>query len=175
MERILLADTVTQDDLDDVRLKHGFRLANVIAARSGIPAQQVLLTSDRRHLLQVVDDTQLGVRYVVVTGPQEVETRTVVEAALPTIGGAEVDRMLDQGEPRALGLAALMHPTARPHVLQAFDRAFIDRRDAVRTFALVASAYARWPELRSRVSRVAGTDPGEAIRERALLILDAWP
>ena len=175
MERIVLRDGVSLDDVDDARLARGWRVANLVTARPGVPAQQLLLTRDRRHLMHVVDDAQLGVRYLVVSGPEPSVVRREIEAALPTVDEESLRGALAAGEPRALGLAALMCTAARPDVLQAFDRAFVDRVEAVRVAALVAAAYARWPELEPRIARVAQTDPSASLRERALLILDAWP
>jgi hypothetical protein len=176
VERIVLLDTVSPDDIDDARVKHGFRLANVVAARPGfVPAQQVLLTADRRHVLHFIEDGQLQLRYVVVSGPDEKATRRQIEEALPTVDDAALSDLLAKGDPRGLAVAALTCAEARPDALVAFDQAFIDRAERVRELALIASAYARWPALRPRVMRVAGTDPSGAIRERALLILDAWP
>ena len=175
MERVVLADTVSLDDVDDARVEQGWHLANLVAARADMPAQQVLLTRDRLHILQLVEDARLGVRYFVVTGPDVTATRRTIAEALPTVDDVTLTQLLIAGDPRALALAVLMCNEPRPDVLQAFELAFTDRKDAARTFALVASAYARWPALRSKVARVAGTDPSAAIRERALLILDAWP
>jgi hypothetical protein len=174
-ERIVLRETVSRDDLDDARVTQRWRLANVVAARPGVPAQDVVLTEDRRHVLHFIEDAQLGLRYVVVSGPDEPATRRVVEAALPSVDEPALAALLAAGALRALGIAALIRAEAQPDALVAFDHAFLDRKESARTFALIAAAYARWPALRTKVARVAGTDPSAAVRERALLVLDAWP
>ena len=95
MERIVLADAVSHDDIDDARVKHGWRLADVVAARTGVPSQQILLTSDRRHVLHFVDDARLDLRYVVVSGPDVAATRHTIEESLPIVDGEALSAIGD--------------------------------------------------------------------------------
>jgi hypothetical protein len=85
MIRLVLAERVTSDDLDDLAVQAGFLLLNLVPAADTHPAQAIYRTRDRRALVHVIDDARAASLIVVVQGPGEVDVAaTVREGVLVT-------------------------------------------------------------------------------------------
>lgn len=82
MIRLVLAERVTSDDLDDLAVRAGFLLLNLIPAADTYPAQAIYRTRDRRALVHVIDDARAASLIVVVQGPAEAEVVATVRGAV---------------------------------------------------------------------------------------------
>lgn len=83
MIRIVLAESVTRDDLDDAAVEGGWLLLDIVPATSTFPAQIIYLTPDRQNLIHLVDDARLATVHAVVVGPDEPRWAAAVRARLP--------------------------------------------------------------------------------------------
>ena len=80
MIRLVLAESVTVDDLDDLALRVGLVLMNLIPAGDAHPAQTIYRTGDRQALVHVINDPRAASLIVVVQGPDEAETAALLRA-----------------------------------------------------------------------------------------------
>ena len=179
MLRIVLADSVTRDDVDDAIVAHRWRLADVVAASAAHPAQLVLLTEDRGAAMHFVDDQQVDARYFVVSGRDAARARRELEATLPTVDDAAITLLLSSPDrpselARGLVYAALSSESKAGERVSAFERAASHADESVRAAVVVAAAYARWSELRPLVERCATSDPSPALRARATIVLNGF-
>jgi hypothetical protein len=83
MIRLVLAERVTSDDLDDLAARAGFLLLNLVPAADTHPAQAIYRTRDRQALVHVIDDARAASLIVVVQGPGEVEVAAAVREGVP--------------------------------------------------------------------------------------------
>jgi hypothetical protein len=159
--RIVLRREVTRDDIDDAIARKQWRLMNLVPATATHPAQMLLLTEDRSHVLHVVDDAKLGLTYVVPSGPDAERCSREVRDALPTYGEDEIRASLAESageksaEARVLStkLAALALPAAEADAALRAARTDGDR--VVRDAASLALPYLDLPRIapRPKVSR----------------------
>jgi len=155
--RIVLRSDVTRDDIDEMIARLRFRLMNLLPATTSHPSQMIVLTEDRSHILQLVDDEKLGLTYVVPNGPDVEGCVREVRAALATYAVEEIQTLLahrDANE-RALGvkLAALCLPADEAN--RALRAARGDSEGVVRDAATLALPYVELPRAapRPRASR----------------------
>ncbi len=83
MIRLVLAESVTVDDLDDLALKVGLVLMNIVPAGDNHPAQTIYRTRDRQALVHVIDDARAASLIVVVQGLDAAETAALLRAEIP--------------------------------------------------------------------------------------------
>ncbi len=83
MIRLVLAERVTSDDLDDLAAQAGLLLLSLVPAADTYPAQAIYRTRDRRALVHVIDDARAASLIVVVQGPGEAEVAAAVRGVVP--------------------------------------------------------------------------------------------
>jgi hypothetical protein len=149
----------------------------VLEARADSPFQVVWATA--AGIVTYVHDAVLDVGYFQVDGP----STGVIEQALRSCGlifsTSEVAEMAEACEtPQELlavtcyvGIAADEHPD--PGLLRALQRALGDPHPEVRCVAVMASAYARWPQLLPRLEQIERSDPDAKARDLAASIRKA--
>lgn len=176
-ERVVLADQVSRDDIDDAMVRCGCRLTNVYSGSATHPGQVVFATRDRQSLLYLVEDGRLGVLYVTGTGPtidgalDEVRTELAHhdEQDIETLTADPSD---DARYARGLAVAVLTatQPPSAAQV-QVLERGLTAPVAAVRQAALVAVTYAPWPALEGAVQQLASGDPDLVVRANAERLL----
>lgn len=82
MIRLVLAERVTSDDLDDLVYQAGFLLLNRAPATATHPAQAIYRTRDRQALVHVIDDARSAALVVIVQGPTEAVVAGAVRAGV---------------------------------------------------------------------------------------------
>ncbi len=83
MIRLVLAESVTVDELDDLALGVGLVMMNIVPAADNHPAQTIYRTRDRQALVHVIDDARAASLLVIVQGPDEAETAARLRARIP--------------------------------------------------------------------------------------------
>lgn len=85
MIRLVLAESVTVDELDDRARSLGLLLMNILPAGDTHPAQTIYRTGDRQALVHVIDDARAPSLLVVVQGPDEAETAARIRAGIAVV------------------------------------------------------------------------------------------
>lgn len=85
MIRLVLAESVTVDDLDDLALGVGLLMMNILPAGDAHPAQTIYRTRDRQALVHVIDDARAASLLVIVQGPDEADTAARLRARIPVV------------------------------------------------------------------------------------------
>jgi hypothetical protein len=121
-----------------------------------------------------VDDHNIRVPYLIITGPDSEQATEEVMESLPSYS---IDTMLADALEAADGeakktsirrLAVLGAATETdPNILAIFDAAFLDPDPAVRRLAAGATTYPAWREFEPRLELLAEKDTDESVRERA--------
>jgi len=82
VNRIVLGEATTRDDVDDAAREGGWFLMNIVPATERSPAQRIFMAPDRQHYIFVVDDPRLGPPYAVVQGADAARWEDDVRARL---------------------------------------------------------------------------------------------
>ena len=80
MIRLVLAPSVTVDDLDDVVFGLGLVMMNILPAGDAHPAQTIYRTPDRQALVHVINDPRAAALLVIVQGPDAAEAAARLRA-----------------------------------------------------------------------------------------------
>ncbi|MEP7121353.1 MAG: hypothetical protein ABJE95_10605 [Byssovorax sp.] len=78
MIRLVLAESVTVDDLDDLARQLGLVMMNIIPASDAHPAQTIYRTRNRTDLVHVIDDPRAASLIIVVQGLDAAETAALL-------------------------------------------------------------------------------------------------
>lgn len=178
--RIIPRDGVTQDDIDDAMADLGCRLVNVVPPTPSLPGQMIYATRDRKNVLYLVEDVQLGLSYFTGVGEDIVVDLDELRERLPCLRGEDLDGLLTACDGvservRALSIMALS-VTNEPSddYLSFFHDSLEHPSMTVRFAALVALSYVRWPPLRTSVERIAASDEDGMIRFHAQRVLELY-
>jgi hypothetical protein len=79
--QVALENSVTRDQIDDVLADLGCALVNVVPRSDEHPAQIILVTADRCHLVYVIDDARVAPRAIVIHGELAEERADAIRRA----------------------------------------------------------------------------------------------
>ena len=82
MIRLVLAERVTADDVDDLVVRAGLLLMNLLRATDAHPTQAIYRTPDRQALVYVINDARAPSLIVIVQGPGEAAVAAAVRAGV---------------------------------------------------------------------------------------------
>jgi hypothetical protein len=85
MIRLVLAESVTVDDLDDLAHRAGLVMMNIVPAADSHPGQTIYRTGDRQALVHVINDARAASLIVVVQGPDAAETAARLRAGIAVV------------------------------------------------------------------------------------------
>lgn len=83
MIRLVLAERVTADDVDDLVVRAGLLLLNLLRATDVHPTQAIYRTRDRQALVYVINDARAPSILLIVQGPDEAATAATLRAGVP--------------------------------------------------------------------------------------------
>jgi hypothetical protein len=83
MIRLVLAERVTADDVDDLVVGAGLLLLNLLRATDVHPTQAIYRTRDRQALVYVINDARAPSILIIVQGPAEAAVAAIVRAGVP--------------------------------------------------------------------------------------------
>lgn len=172
--RVVLADSVSRDQIDDLLHARGWSLRTCAPAAVGRPAQLVCVSRNGEDLLHVVHDPALGAQYCAVTGPGAAAHADAIRAALPCTSDADVDALVRADDPpaflRGLACRVLTHDPADPRVERDLLRGLEHPHAAARAGAVIAAAYVGIPAVAQRLRALASDDPDPEVRRRAAAV-----
>lgn len=175
MRRLVLADDVTRDEIDDATARCGYHLTNVIPACEDIPAQLIYATASGEHLY-VIEDGRLGVVYAAGADTSPALARLGEQLPAATIGPLRLDGDPDSLQ-RDLAARVLCAPDT-PKTRDDLAQCLAHERAEVRRAALVAAAYAPSRVLMSALMRIRDEDDVlelRALAERLVATLRGLP
>ena len=82
MIRLVLAERVTADDVDDLVVRIGLLLMNLLRATDTHPTQSIYRTRDRQALVYVINDARAPSQIVIVQGPGEAGVAAAVREGI---------------------------------------------------------------------------------------------
>jgi hypothetical protein len=176
-ERVVLRETVTQDQVDDLSAALGWRMINVLPATDEQPSQMLFATADRQGVVYLVQDSRLGLAYLTGTGSGMADELCMARQRLEHYPDTDLAALLaspasDEALIAALGVLALLGGSEPSQAeLDALDRALAHPSPRVRNAALVALPYAPRPPLEPRVAALATGDPDPVVRSNAASVL----
>jgi hypothetical protein len=127
-----------------------------------------------------VDDHNIKVPYLIITGPDSEQAMEEVMESLPSYS---IDTMLhdalqagdSEAKKTAIRQLAVLGAATEtdPNILAIFDAAFLDPDPEVRRLAAGATTYPAWREFEPRLELLAEKDEDESVRQRAANALAA--
>lgn len=176
--RVVLSNTVSEDQLTALSDKHDWWIRRRIARNGDQPEEYIYSTDDKRTDLHFIQDHKIGVNYILVQGPDAEEIAPILAKNLLSFDADEIwtaarEVGSSNNYRRALyhlALISMDHGFDR-EVFEIYEKAMQHSDAIVRGAALLGSAYLGWPELAAPVRRLAGDDePEESIRQDAALL-----
>jgi hypothetical protein len=163
--RFAIVPSVAAEEILEAAGAEGWIVRAVASeARPDAPPQVVWTTDDGRATVTYVEDDMLDVRYVQVEGPVErvwdaLRSRGMVFSAADVAELADAAVTPEEILATASYVGVAAGDTAVPDLLMALERALADPHPEVRRVALMACAYAAWPELLPRLEQIESADP----------------
>ncbi len=179
IQRVVLRDTVTRDEIDDAVSACGCRLINIVPPSESHPGQIFYATSDRTEVFVLVEDGRLGAIYFTGQGKSSQHDLKDLAGRLACYGLDQIEKMLSRPEDedaftRALGFTVLCASEGSDdRRIAAFRTAFEHPSSQVRHAALVAISYAPAEALRPDVAHLAASDEEPMVRVLAERILES--
>jgi hypothetical protein len=176
--RVVLRPDVTADDVDDAALDLDWSLVGHWDATDERPYEDRYLDPTERTSVSFVDDTYVGLRYLVVSGPDLEPVAAEAREMLPTVPAAEALAALAGARTSADRAAAVpavalaADPDDRASAAAALREAALEGDDEVRLAVVRASTYVGWPELREVLATLRDSASGPAVRHLAGVALD---
>jgi hypothetical protein len=168
--RVALQPEVSSDDVDRAAYELDWDLAATHPARDGNPREDVYKFGDTRvHLLH---DDGIGLRYLIIRGPDADEVVTGVEQELDTVSATDAVKLFNAAPADSDKITALYLLGIAGGKPAAFNDAFDDDATEVRRAAIVALGYVGGSEAQQLVERVAADDPDEKVRATASVMLE---
>lgn len=179
MNKVILRESVTGDDVDDAMEELGCRLINVIPSAQSHPGQSIYATRDRQRFLYLVEDGMLGLSYFTGSGEEIGAELDEIGKLLDCDGEGVLDELLLHGHEdaslaRALSILVLTVEAPNGEHLSFFKESLEHSSNVVRNAALVALTYVLWPSLRGQVERLAKSDDDDMVRLNAQRVLELY-
>jgi hypothetical protein len=175
--RLLVRDEAPAHVLSELAADEGWLFDGYVEPSPGVPRQEIYLTDRDGTMGYLMDDPVLGVRYLLLEGPDagaladELGGRPgfmPLDEALDALAGAgDVPGIVDG----LYFVAAAAPPEPDDRVTAALDRAAGHDDPQVRRAVIVASGYLPWPAVRALLERLQ-SDPDEAVRRDAGIMLE---
>jgi hypothetical protein len=163
---------VTPDEVIGLAAEERWVLGSVDDEQPGSPFQIAWTTADGATTLRYVEDTVLGVRYIVASGPSDAIAGRLHERGV-TYSAADVTEMSERARTPQQRLAVTSYAgaaagdTPDAGLLRTLESALEDSEPEIRRVGVMASAYAGWPELLPRLEQIAREDPDAEARKLA--------
>ncbi|WP_326606272.1 hypothetical protein OG930_31375 [Streptomyces sp. NBC_01799] len=176
--RIVLKREVSLDDVGVVAYDQQWGITSV-TRKNESPRRQAWSTPSRNTSITFLEDPYLGLRYIVVKGPEFADVSRVIRSSLAcwTIEEA-LTFLMESGERdqkiHGIYLVAASSPTAESRtVMEALRTVSHDADPEVRRALLVGMGYVgHWPVVRSIAESLHNNDPDEIVRRDAGFLLE---
>lgn len=172
LRRLILKDEATLDDVRRVAAEDGWEERQTIAADERQPLQVIWLVPDRAASVHYVEDTLVGLRYLMFRGYDTDDVRLHAGARLPSYTVAESTALLRDPDPaerrHGVLVTCLSAPiAAETPYLPALARAAADPEPAVRHAVILGLGFVDWPETEPILERLATDDADPSVRDAA--------
>lgn len=178
--RIALPPDQTAQDADYTAYRLNWDLEDHIKGDDSRPSEGIYRPRKAEGFVHRLDDPLLGFRYFLVTGADREAIAETIREATKTVSAADAKTMFDGSKDateraRAIRYVAVTAPDASDAgTLEIFRRALGDDALEVRQAAILATAYAGWPELAELLREVASNDADKDVREDAASMLEGF-
>jgi hypothetical protein len=180
LRRIVLREDVTGDDVGAAAYSANWRIKQILDADRHNPREVIYQVTPKRTFVHYIEDSLLGIDYLVIQGEEldEVEART--RAALPALSEQEVRMMMGTAvtadeQVRALPCAALVAPVSFDvEFYRWFEHALHSPEARVRKLTILATGYVGWREFCAPLAELASTDGDSQVREDARAMLESF-
>ncbi|MEU9012272.1 HEAT repeat domain-containing protein [Streptomyces sp. NPDC048479] len=176
--RIVLKPEVSLDDVGVVAYDQQWGITSV-TRKNESPRRQAWSTPSRNTSITFLEDPYLGLRYIVVKGPEFADVSRIIRSSLACWTIEEALTFLMESGDRdhkihGIYLVAASSPSVESGtVLEALRTVSHDADPEVRRALLVAMGYlGQWPVVRSIAESLQNNDPDEGVRRDAGYLLE---
>lgn len=175
--RVVLRPEVTLDEVEEAALDLDWLLVRNWPASDKRPYEDIYLDRDEQTAIHYLDDHLVGLRYLVINGPDAGEVEREAREALPTYQpehatAAWAAASTPEQKINAVNVLALAtDPAERDGAVEALQSAAADLDREVRRAVILATTYVGWPELRALLSSMEH-DADESVRQDARWALE---
>lgn len=172
--RVVLRPEVTVDDIEEAALDLDWLLVRNWPASDERPYEDMYVDRDEETVIHYLDDNLVGLRYLVIKGPDADTIERDARELLPTYRPDDATKAwttaatLEQKTQAVHLLALATDPKERASAVEALQSAAADPDPRVRRAVILASTYVGWPELRTLLSALA-EDSDESVHRDAQL------
>lgn len=176
LRRLVLKDDATLDDVRAVATADGWEERGRIEADERQPLQVIWLVPDRAASVHYVEDTMVGLTYLIFRGYDTDDVRLHAGARVPSWGVVETSALLRSPDPaqrrRGVLITCLAAPIAsEPPILLSLGRMAADPDPAVRHALVLGLMFVDWPDVDRVLAGLAEGDGEPAVREAAAGLL----
>ncbi len=172
LRRLILKDEATLDDVRRVAAEDGWEERQVIEADERQPLQVIWLVPDRAASVHYVEDTMVGLRYLMFRGYDTDDVRLHAGARIPSYTVVESIALLRDPDPATRRHGVLVTCLSAPIAaeapyLPALTRAAEDPEPIVRHAVILGLMFVDWPETAAILERLATEDADPMVRDAA--------
>jgi hypothetical protein len=178
--RIIPQPSLTEDALYPLLVEHDWWIKRRIGRSGDQPSEYIYGTEDARTDIHFIMDHKIGVKYLLVSGPNALASAKLLrERLIHYPSGEIIERAHDpelapEDRRRALYFLALdkMEHGFDQVTFDIYSKAMADPDALVRGSAVLGSAYLGWPQLADPMRPLAGPEePDESIRNDAARLI----
>jgi HEAT repeats len=184
MKRVVLQESVLEDDLARVAWDEDWSVYGLIEADETNPRQMIYSTNARQTLIRFVNDAHIEMSYLEVSGNNIENIERVISSVrsyLPTLEKADIIRMLNDATLEGELIQAVYYLGLISHnyqedseLLELFQKLAVYPNIRIRSATLTATGYSQRKDLVSLLKKVASDDDSERIRSEAEFFLKGF-
>lgn len=177
--RVVPKPGITLEHVRRIAQHRGWIPHNRVEATETTPFEEIWLTDDRQAAIHWIEDTPIGVVYLLVEGEGNEEIADDLKGAIDAWTPDELAALVRNPESPEQGISAMCHlAAAAPATFDAdlfavWEKAFGDSDDRMRRAAAVGSFFPGWPEFRAPLQQLRDDDTDPAVRELAGRVLES--
>lgn len=184
MKRIVIQESVVEDDLARVAWDEDWSIYGLIEADERTPRQMIYSTKAEETLIRFINDTHIEMSYLEVSGNNIENVERVISSVrsyLPTLEKSDIVRMLNDAKVEGELIQAIYYLgliSQNYHedleLLDLFQKLAVYPNIRVRSATLTAIGYSQRKELVTIIRKVASEDDSERIRSEAKFFLEGF-
>jgi hypothetical protein len=177
--RIVLKESVSNDDIDRLAWQQNWELYDLLPRTEKAPLTKIWITPDEQTGIHYIEDFYISVRYLLLRGNDIEKIAEKIQASLDTYSLEElhqkVGEVKDKNECIAviLRLGAATTQNYDPRIFQDFKTLMSHPHPDVREAAMFATTYAGWREFREALQHLKEHDPEPTVRKFARTTLES--
>lgn len=178
MTRLVLNENTTEEYIERLGDRLGWRLVQRLAAAELRPRELIWLASDTTAV-HYLDNHLIGVQYLQVDGAEDADLVARLRSllAVPSVESLVLEAVMSNSSTAAIGAIRRLAIgcSDRPHAgaLSVFQAAFQDTDPAVRSAAVFATTFVGWPQFEPDLVALARKDSNVRVRELAQRTVEA--